>query len=95
MDENRLIKETERGNRAKRILEDDLWLEAWATIEMEFLSAWRNSPARDEEGREAIWKMLKVAERVRSQLESHMMTGRLAEKELEKHGRETKRTRTP
>lgn len=93
MDENRLIKETERGNRAKRILEDDLWLEAWAAIEANLLSGWRNSPARDAEGREALWMALKLAEQVRTLFESHMRTGQMAEMQLEKHGRETKHKR--
>lgn len=94
MDENKLIKETERGHRAKRILEDDLWLEAWATIETKLMSGWRNSPARDVEGREALWMALQLAEQVRTLLESHMRTGQMAEMQLEKmHGRETEHKR--
>lgn len=95
MDENQLIRESERGKRAKRILEDELWLDAWATLENALVSGWKTSPARDAEGREALWMALQMAGRVRASLESHMRTGQMAEMQLERNlnGKQAKRHR--
>ena len=95
MDENKLIRETERGKRAKRILEDELWIEAWASIETGLLNGWKNSPARDTEGREALWVALQMAEKVRNLFESHMKTGQMAEMQLEKANEQRTRTKRP
>jgi hypothetical protein len=70
--------EVARGLRARAILEDPLVGEAFAAIERECLAEWRRAPARDVEGRERLWLMLKMAERLRAHFESLIDNGRLA-----------------
>ncbi len=70
--------EVSRGVRARAILDDPLVAEAFAAIERECLAEWRRAPARDVEGRERLWLMLKMAERLRAHFESLIDGGRLA-----------------
>jgi hypothetical protein len=67
-----------RGLRAQAILDDALVGEAFATIERECIAEWRRAPARDVEGREHLWLMLKLAERLRAHFESLIANGKLA-----------------
>ena len=71
-----------RGQQAKELLEHPLLAEAFTTLEQEILSEWQNSPARDIEGREKLWMMLKLAQRVKSALETLVDTGKLAKHQL-------------
>jgi hypothetical protein len=70
--------EVSRGLRAQAILDDTLVGEAFATIERECIAEWRRAPARDVEGRENLWLMLKLAERLRAHFESLINNGKLA-----------------
>jgi len=70
--------EVARGIRARAILDDPLVGEAFATLERECLTGWRRAPARDVEGRERLWLMLKMAERLRAHFVSLVDNGRLA-----------------
>jgi hypothetical protein len=70
--------EIARGERARAILDDPLVAEAFAAIERQCLEEWRAAPARDVEGRERLWLMLKLAERLRGHFESLVESGRLA-----------------
>jgi hypothetical protein len=44
---------------------------------------WQASPARDKEGRETLWLMLKTARAVHAHLKQIMETGQLATLQLE------------
>ena len=70
--------EVARGQRAQAILDDPLVGEAFAAIERECIAEWRRAPARDVEGRERIWLMLKLAGRLRAHFESVVASGKLA-----------------
>lgn len=74
--------EIARAHQAERLLNDPLFQEAFAVVEAEYLDGWRNSPARDTEGRERLWLMLKLLGKVRGHLQTVMETGKLAEKQL-------------
>lgn len=74
--------EIARGERAKQLLEDPLLSEAFALIELEYLKAWQNSPARDVEGREALFLSIKNLEKVRGHLSQVMDSGTLAKLSL-------------
>jgi hypothetical protein len=67
-----------RGQRARAILDDPLVDEAFAAIERECLAEWRRAPARDVEGRERLWLMLKMAERLKAHFVSLVDSGKLA-----------------
>lgn len=70
--------EISRGQRARAILDDPLVDEAFAALERECLAEWRAAPARDVEGRERLWLMLKMAERLKAQFTSLIDGGKLA-----------------
>lgn len=71
-----------RGERAQRLLEDELLQEAFATIEQEYTKQWINSPARDEAGRQSLYLMVKSLHRLRMELESVLQTGQVAKHNL-------------
>ncbi|HVI55482.1 MAG TPA: hypothetical protein VM621_10580 [Luteibacter sp.] len=71
-------KEDQRGHQAKAILEDALYREAFDTVRSEIETQWRNSPARDAEGREKLWLSSKILDRLEQHLASVMESGKLA-----------------
>ena len=71
-----------RGQQARQILESPLWTDAWEKLNNQIRQEWRNSPARDVEGREALWLMTCVADKVRRNIEQVLRTGELAQKQL-------------
>lgn len=74
--------EAERGEQARRLLQDTLLTETLDAIEQEWTDAWQNSPARDVEGRELAWHMLKAAQKFRLQLQLTLDNGQHAQATL-------------
>lgn len=74
--------EIQRGARAAELLQDPLLAETLDTIEQEYTEQWKSSPARDVEGREKLWLMIKTAEKFRAELASVLETGQLAKRRL-------------
>lgn len=74
--------EAQRGQDAKRLLEEPLLKEAFETIEQELIEQWKQAPARDVEGREKLWLMLHLLNKVHGHLESVMASGQLAQATL-------------
>lgn len=70
------------GSRAKEVLENEQFIAAFEAIEAELVESWKQSPARDAEGREKIWSYLGLLKKVKAHLVSTMETGKLAELEL-------------
>jgi len=77
-----LEKEIQRGQQAKRILEDPIYIEALQKVSQELDQEWINSPIRDTEGREKIYMMRKMLGVLHVQLQSVMETGKLATKQI-------------
>jgi len=71
-----------RGVRAKELLDNDLVQEALTTLKDEYVRAWEASPARDAEGRERLWVMVKLVEKFRGHLEQVWDAGKLADDKL-------------
>lgn len=71
------------GVRAKEALENESLQWAFDSIEQELKRAWKDSPARDAEGREKIYLMIHMLSKVQMALKTTMETGILATKELE------------
>jgi hypothetical protein len=70
------------ANRAKEVLENPAFIAAFDDTENEVLEQWKNSPARDAEGRERLWTYLCLLRKVKAHLSTSLDTGRLAELEL-------------
>ena len=79
-----LEKEQKRGDKAKQILEDEIFVEAIQKVSAELDHEWINSPVRDTEGREKIYMMKKMLNVLLVQLQSVMETGKLASKQINK-----------
>ena len=66
-----------REEDAKRLLENDLFQEAFETLRTELMTRWENSSSNETEAREQIWLGLQLLQRVRQHLESIVETGQL------------------
>lgn len=64
-------------------------MEAFDAIEQEIRQKWEDAPARDTEGRERLWIMLKLLKNVRSHLSEVMVTGKLKRLALEQEQERT------
>ena len=75
MDEERKLQsEVDRGRQAHEVLEHPLYQEAFSQYRERLTREWADSPARDNEGREKLWLMLKTAEAVERHLSELMET---------------------
>jgi hypothetical protein len=72
-----------RGDRAREILENEEFNSAFEAIQQEIIEQWKSAPARDAEGREKLYLMLKMGEKFKLALQSTMETGKLAQAELQ------------
>ena len=71
-----------RGRDAEQLLAHPLLQEAFELIEQEYTHEWQNSPARDQDGRERLWLMLRLLKRLKGQLEQVVSTGEMAKATL-------------
>lgn len=62
---------------AERILNDPIVKKALAAIKQEIIDQWSATPARDAEGREWIWRHMKVAEKFEGILRSYISDGKI------------------
>jgi hypothetical protein len=69
-----------RGEQAKRILEDEIFVEAVQKIRQDLQIEWLNSELQNTEQRENIFVMRRMLEVVLVQLQSVMETGKLSQK---------------
>lgn len=72
------------GDQAKLVLDNEAFQQALNDIETEIMESWKNAPARDQEGREKLWQMLKLAGKLRANLQTRLETGKLARIELDR-----------
>ena len=81
--EAQLRSEAARGFRATELMNDELMLEAFSTLDHRLTQEWADSPVRDTEGRERIWLMQKLLKNVDAHLREIATTGRMANLQLE------------
>ena len=74
--------EIRRAEQARYLLDHDLMKAAFAEVGDEIARQWRESPARDTEGRERLYLMLRLLDRVRDTLQGHVETGKVARARL-------------
>ena len=73
-------KDIKRSDQAKRILEDEIFIEAVNKIRSELNTEWLNSDIKDSEQRENIFVMRRMLEVVLMQIQSVMETGKIVKK---------------
>jgi hypothetical protein len=78
VDEQRLI-------RARGLLNNELFIESFETLEQNIKDSWFNTSVRDSEAREHLWLSLRLLGQLRLHLTSILETGEMAKKLEEYH----------
>ena len=77
-----------RSDEARRVLETPVVKEAIESLKAEIVAQWAATPARDEEGREWVWRHYKVAERFEAMLNGYVETGRFERIKIEQSAKD-------
>jgi hypothetical protein len=70
------------GERAREVLENEAFAAAFADIRQEITEQWTQSPARDRTGREHLWNLLKLTDKLQATFTRSLEDGLLAKAEL-------------
>ena len=81
-DEQKLIREQNRGIKAKELIENELLVDAFDDIKSSLVETWEASGPNDGPMREDAWRSLRLLKKLRGVLEGHVETGTLAAKQL-------------
>jgi hypothetical protein len=84
------IEEQTRAQRAAELLENETLKQALEAIESEVVRQWGECPARDKDGKEALWQLYKTAQKFRNLLSGYVETGKLATENLRRHDEQSK-----
>jgi len=76
--------EMARSSNAKRVLEEPLIAESFDTLELEYFNAWKASSPDDKDARERLWMAAMIIGKVRSNLQSIINSGKIAQAEVDK-----------
>lgn len=82
-----LDEEVLAGRDAQYLLDHPIYIETMSKIRSAIRDEWERSPARDTDGREKLWLMLKLIDRIDGQIKSVATTGELAGRMLEEEKR--------
>lgn len=83
-EEDKIGSEIREGLEAAQILESTIFQKAFSTYEQELLQAWQQTAVKAQEDREILYLQTKLLLKVKINLESLMVTGKLAQKELKR-----------
>lgn len=89
-DESKLMTQANRGERATRILEDPVFVEAIDKIEASLIGVFKDSKLADDDGRRYARESLGLLTLLREELRHVMITGSDARKELLRIRKESK-----
>jgi len=78
-----LEKRIYNADRAREVLENEAYRSAFETIQAEITEQWKKSPARDVEGREKLWLMLSLLNKVEAVMQEALTDGKLAKQDLQ------------
>lgn len=71
------------ADRAREVLENEAFVQAFADIQQEITDQWKNSPVRDEEGRRELYQLLRMSDKLKITLEGMLTDGKMAKSERE------------
>ena len=71
------------ADRAREILENEVFQQVFTDYRTEITDQWMKSPARDQEGRERLWVFLAHLNKLEAMIQTTLDTGKLAKKDLE------------
>jgi hypothetical protein len=91
-DEFKLVKQRARGAEARRLLENTMLKDAFASIEKSIIDDWLRTMPPEREIREELYRSVQNLGRIEMVLKSFLYTGEIAMKELLdiERGKETK-----
>lgn len=69
----------ERAHKAKQLLDNPLWAEAWTALETGLTQSWQNTQRSDSVRRENIYFQLDAARAVKRHFEQILLTGQMIE----------------
>ena len=69
----------ERERRAKSLINDPLFIEAFDALKKELLGQWEHSGSTDIDARESIWLAIRLLDRIHGHIQSIIETGHMAE----------------
>lgn len=81
-DEDKLLAAANRASRAKALLEDPLLKETFERLDAEYVKAWRESDARDDDARHRLWQAINLIGKVRDHLGIVLANGNLAQAQI-------------
>ena len=81
-DESRLHEAASKAARAQELLDNELLVDAFESLEKNYIAAWRLTTIDDAAGREKLFLAINVVGKVRDHLANVVVNGRLAEAEL-------------
>jgi len=90
MSDQDLRAQQDKGHLAFSLAENELLNEALDAIDKEVMEQWIDCPARDKEGKEALWQLIKTSRKFRSILTGYVETGKLATEQLKRYEKESK-----
>lgn len=73
-----------RGQISQSLLENELLKEALQALKDEVITQWVECPARDKEGKEALWQLMKTQQKFENILLGYVETGKLASEQLKR-----------
>lgn len=79
-----LAQQRARGHISESLLENELLKEALQAIKDEVNRQWVECPARDHEGKEALWQLAKTAQKFENLLLGYVESGKLAADQLKR-----------
>ena len=82
-DEGRRAEEIDRGNKAKVILSDPLFQEAFDQLRELYMNAWEQTTIKDSNTRERLWMMIANLGDVKAHLKTVLETGQMSEQQLD------------
>lgn len=77
--------EVERAERARALLDNPLFNEAFEAVEKELVTQWKQNANLGPEGRERCFLMVTLLGQLRQVLTQHMETGEMARVQLQQH----------
>ena len=74
-----------REAHAKRLLEDELFTEAFDVLRKELMNRWEASGSTEVEARESIWLAMRLLDKIHGHITSIVETGRMGRILEEQH----------
>jgi hypothetical protein len=81
-DESRLAQAVTKAVRAQGLLDNELLIESFKTLEENYTAAWRATVIDDVSGREKLFLAINIVGKVRDHLNAVVANGKLAQAEL-------------